>query len=231
MYSSPRFWRILVLLLSFVTFLLGLCTLGIGLFIYFEHCRRYYILTQVAIPATLMVIGSSTIVMASLGYVGAFYNNRCILKVFAALYFLIFLAQVAFGLSFYQLRTELIPMGMKEIRALIAEANKSEESDARLIMDQLQSQYKCCGGSNGSDWRNNTPISCCVNPNHLTLVCPYPGPYVRGCASSIFHYFEATKHLWCYQVIVLFIIEFLFMVAAWQLVCQLSVYDQLLMVE
>ncbi|VUZ39495.1 unnamed protein product [Hymenolepis diminuta] len=225
--TSPRCWRTTVLILTSLAFLLGLCILGIGLFFYFEHCGKYCILSQLTVPVTLMIIGGSTLVTTSLGYIGAFYINRCILRTFAVIIILVFLAHIGVGITFYQMREELIPMALKELRALIDQAERSKKSEAFTMMEKIQNRYKCCGGDGQKDWKDEVPLSCCVNPNYLDNTCRYPGMYVRGCASSMYRHFEASTRIWFYLTIILFFVEFLLVFAVSQFLCQLPVYDRL----
>nr|CDS25965.1 tetraspanin [Hymenolepis microstoma] len=226
--TSPRCWRTAVLILTSLTFLLGLCILGIGLFFYFEHCGKYCILSQLAIPVALMAIGGSALVTTSLGYIGAFYINRCILRTFTVLLILVFLVHIGVGSTFYQMREGLIPLALEEIRSLIDKAESSKKSEALVIMERIQNRYKCCGGDGQKDWKDDIPLSCCVNPNYLDNNCRYPGMYVRGCASSIFRHFEASTHIWFYLTITLYVVEFFLVVAVCQFQCQLPAYVPLM---
>ncbi|KAL5968739.1 CD63 antigen [Taenia solium] len=174
-----------------------------------------------------MTFGGVTIVTTSLGYVGAFFINLCAIRMFITLSILVFVGQLTAGLTLYNIREEFVSATLMEIRQLIAEAENSANSEAGLMLEKIQTQYKCCGADGQSDWKLRAPLSCCVNPNSLDGVCRYPGMYVRGCASAIYRYLESSAYIWLYVVIALLVVEFALIVASYALQMYVPIYSAL----
>ncbi|KAH9283071.1 CD63 antigen [Echinococcus granulosus] len=226
--STPlRFWRIVVLLLTSLAFLLGLVLLGIGMFFFFENCRTHCTLLQIVLPLALMTFGGVTIVTTSLGYIGALVVNLCAIRLFIVLITLVFLGQLTAGLTLHNIREDLVSAASKEIRQLIAEAENALKSEADLILEKIQTRYKCCGADGQSDWEQGPPLSCCVNPKLLEGVCSYPGMYVRGCASAMYMYLESNMYIWLYMVIALLVVEFTIIIASYSLQMYVPIYSAL----
>ncbi|KAL5110275.1 CD63 antigen [Taenia crassiceps] len=225
--TTLRFWRVVTLLLTSLAFILGLVLLGIGLYFFFEDCKTDCTLLQIVLPLALMTFGGVTIFITSLGYVGAFFINLCVIRVFISLSMLVFVGQLTAGLTLYNMREDLVTATVAEIRRLIAEAENSVDSQTGLMLEKIQSRYQCCGADGQSDWKLGPPLSCCVNPNFLDGVCRYPGMYVRGCASAMHRHLESTAYIWLYVVIALFVVEFALIVASYSLQMYMPIYSAL----
>nr|CDS17982.1 tetraspanin [Echinococcus granulosus] len=208
-------------------FLLGLVLLGIGMFFFFENCRTHCTLLQIVLPLALMTFGGVTIVTTSLGYIGALVVNLCAIRLFIVLITLVFLGQLTAGLTLHNIREDLVSAASKEIRQLIAEAENALKSEADLILEKIQTRYKCCGADGQSDWEQGPPLSCCVNPKLLEGVCSYPGMYVRGCASAMYMYLESNMYIWLYMVIALLVVEFTIIIASYSLQMYVPIYSAL----
>ncbi|VDM34454.1 unnamed protein product [Hydatigera taeniaeformis] len=174
-----------------------------------------------------MIFGGVTIAITSLGYVGAFFINLRVIRVFISLSILVFVGQLTAGLTLYNIREDFVSASSKEIRQLIAEAEIYGNSEAALMLEIIQTRYKCCGADGQGDWNLGPPLSCCVNPNLLDGVCGYPGLYVRGCASSIYRYIESTAYIWLYVLIALLLDEFVLIIASYSLQMYVPLYSAL----
>uniref|UniRef100_A0A5K3FNI4 Transposase n=1 Tax=Mesocestoides corti TaxID=53468 RepID=A0A5K3FNI4_MESCO len=178
--GSPRRWRVAVLVLTGVVFILSTFLLGVGLYYLLENCDTYCSFVELALPVALVLFAIISMLSAAVGYIGALFTNLLTIRLFAIFEIVIFVCQVCAALTFLQINEKLLPASVREIRALIAQAeNSTVINRADVILENMQRRYQCCGGDNQSDWKNGPPLSCCVNPNYLDNTCKYPGIFVR----------------------------------------------------
>uniref|UniRef100_A0A5K3FTN2 Transposase n=1 Tax=Mesocestoides corti TaxID=53468 RepID=A0A5K3FTN2_MESCO len=212
--GSPRRWRVAVLVLTGVVFILSTFLLGVGLYYLLENCDTYCSFVELALPVALVLFAIISMLSAAVGYIGALFTNLLTIRLFAIFEIVIFVCQVCAALTFLQINEKLLPASVREIRALIAQAeNSTVINRADVILENMQRRYQCCGGDNQSDWKNGPPLSCCVNPNYLDNTCKYPGIFVRGCADAMYRHFLFNAHTWMYAVVVILVVKLFVLVA------------------
>ncbi|XP_013773356.1 CD63 antigen-like [Limulus polyphemus] len=111
-------------------------------------------------PTMLIIVGSIVFVLAFLGCCGAWKENYCMLMTFAVLLFIIFAVELAAGIAAYVYRKD-VEKAIKEGMQDDLKKNATEND-----WDKIQTELKCCGAVNASDWSHqypdgNLPPSCC----------------------------------------------------------------------
>ncbi|VDD76965.1 unnamed protein product [Mesocestoides corti] len=194
--------------------------LGVGLYYLLENCDTYCSFVELALPVALVLFAIISMLSAAVGYIGALFTNLLTIRL-VGVHSSLYLSPpspspppICAALTFLQINEKLLPASVREIRALIAQAeNSTVINRADVILENMQRRYQCCGGDNQSDWKNGPPLSCCVNPNYLDNTCKYPGIFVRGCADAMYRHFLFNAHTWMYAVVVILVVKLFVLVA------------------
>jgi len=133
----------------------------------------------VTAPTILIVVGVVIFVLAFLGCCGAIKENHCMITLFGILLLIIFVVEIAGGVTAYVYRGKFDDF----LRDNMNKSIQQWKPDARVVWDEMQKELKCCGINNADDYNmpNRTiPDSCCedtVEPG----TCNDKLAYKRGC--------------------------------------------------
>ncbi|NP_001279974.1 leukocyte surface antigen CD53 isoform X1 [Callorhinchus milii] len=204
---------------NFIFWLLGCVILGLGIYLLVANNfgALFPSLPSLSIANVLIIVGSVTMVVAFVGYMGAIKENKCLLLSFFILLLLILMVEVvvAIMLFFYEIQIdEYVQRDMRDGLKKLEKANNTGLSDA---WNQIQSQLKCCGVVNHTDWGRNVPASCCLdNKNPCT-------DFVKeGCYEKFRNWFDGNFLLVGIIIICVSIIQVLGMSFAMTMYCQIS---------
>ncbi|GLV32497.1 Tetraspanin 29Fa [Carabus blaptoides fortunei] len=116
--------------------------------------------------AFLVAIGMIIFIISFFGCCGAVKENFCMIITFTTLLILIFIFELAAGISGYVLRDGVSDMLVNNLNQTMQHYNNNTE-DTRTF-DILQSTFECCGVVNYTDWfnkfdKNEVPVSCCAH--------------------------------------------------------------------
>lgn len=122
-----------------------------------------------SIPTFLIVIGAFIIVITFFGCWGALKENYCLILSFSVMLFIIFILELAAGISGYVLRNDAYAMIDTTLHNSMFKYNSLTQTSQTALWDEVQRDFNCCGVTNYTDWKqvfNNTnlPISCCSIP-------------------------------------------------------------------
>ncbi|KAL7739229.1 hypothetical protein ACLKA6_015087 [Drosophila palustris] len=122
-----------------------------------------------SIPTFLIVIGAFIIVITFFGCWGALKENYCLILSFSVMLFLIFILELAAGISGYVLRSDAYDMINSTLYKSMFEYKSLNQTQTTALWDDVQRDFNCCGVKNYTDWQeafNNTqlPMSCCKIP-------------------------------------------------------------------
>lgn len=156
---------------NFIILLVGLAATSLSAYILVlkeKQVREYY--EFLLDPSCLMcAAGSVVTLMGFLGSYGALRENTCCLKTYFYLLGIFLLAELAIAIlaitAYYveDIQEKLFP------KALFDKAieNYREDPDMKNLIDDLQSQLKCCGLSNDDegykDWNKNIFYNCSLS--------------------------------------------------------------------
>uniref|UniRef100_A0A5K3FFX5 Tetraspanin n=1 Tax=Mesocestoides corti TaxID=53468 RepID=A0A5K3FFX5_MESCO len=134
-----------------------------------------------------IALGASIIIISVLGVVGAWMSSRRILLIYAVLGVVMFVVEFVAGILVFVTKSQYINVVGTRVYREIAEldrAGSKASSSQRKVLDDMQRDFRCCGGFSPSDWRM-PPASC------------YPSgarglgdPYKLGCAQATFEEFN-----------------------------------------
>nr|XP_042897256.1 CD63 antigen [Parasteatoda tepidariorum] len=129
----------------------------------------------VTAPTILIVVGCIIFVVAFFGCCGAVKENHCMVMTFGLLVFVIFVVELAGGISAYMYKGEVKDFLKQNMNDSLVQQKK----DALQLWDEMQSKWKCCGVDGPQDYTNvgiTIPKSCC-EPG--TDTCQQP--FIKGC--------------------------------------------------
>lgn len=122
-----------------------------------------------SIPTFLIVIGSFIIVITFFGCWGALKENYCLILSFSVMLFIIFILELAAGISGYVLRNDAYSLIQTELKSSMSSYSNTTENPTTGLWDDVQRDFNCCGVTNYSDWNTlwdkpDLPLTCCSIP-------------------------------------------------------------------
>jgi len=121
-------------------------------------------------PILLIAIGAVIFVVAFSGCCGAVKENRCLLLTFSVLLAVIFIMEIAAGITAYVMKDKLNEQIPKQMKKTIANFNQTGYDGVTDTWKLVQHEMKCCGIQGPADWnkvfpynetKTNVPDSCC----------------------------------------------------------------------
>lgn len=152
-----------------------------------------------SVPKFLIAIGVIIFIIAIFGCCGAIRENYCMILTFAILMVLVFILEMAAGISGYVLRNDTQALVEQELQRTM-QKYVAQEADIIYIWDHVQRGFECCGVNSFEDWEKVTtdseiPISCCSDvPGTIgTFVCNSTSEtlFKRGCGPSFSEFIRA----------------------------------------
>ncbi|XP_034474283.1 CD63 antigen [Drosophila innubila] len=123
-----------------------------------------------SIPTFLIVIGAFIIVITFFGCWGALKENYCLILSFSVLLFIIFILELAAGISGYVLRNDAYNMINSTLFESMKQYDSTKQDATTTLWDKVQRDFICCGVGNYTDWNKvlypngDLPLSCCTIP-------------------------------------------------------------------
>lgn len=123
-----------------------------------------------SVPTFLVVIGCFIFFIAFFGCCGAYKENYCMTLTFSILLILIFVLELAAGISGYVLRNDTYKLVSSGLRNSMKQYGGNTSQEITYIWDEIQVDFNCCGVINSSDWAQSNaqkfnetylPMSCC----------------------------------------------------------------------
>ncbi|XP_055544058.1 CD63 antigen-like [Wyeomyia smithii] len=172
--TSANLVKYLLFLFNFLFVITGITIMAIGLTVQGAYHNFSDILDPqfFSVPTFLVVIGSLIFVIAFFGCCGAYKENYCMTLTFSVLLVLIFILELAAGISGYVLRNDTYNLLSNTMRSSMKKyGNESEE--ITIIWNEIHTTYNCCGVESSKEWAEANPalfnisylpMSCCVEP-------------------------------------------------------------------
>lgn len=122
-----------------------------------------------SIPTFLIVIGSFIIIISFFGCWGALKENYCLVLSFSVMLAIIFILELAAGISGYVLRNDASDLIKTSLTYSLNEYNSDTQNATTKLWDDIQDEFECCGVTSYNDWitafpNGDLPISCCNVP-------------------------------------------------------------------
>lgn len=161
--------KYLIFIFNFLFWLSGVAIIVVGSLIYVQLNKYNDLLNDnfTAAVVLLIVVGCIVTVIAFFGCCGACKENHCMVMTFAVLLGIIFVLELAAGITCYVYRSEIDGVANTEFtNAWKAYGSTKERSEA---IDVIQHDLHCCGVNGTDDYRNfdwgktnpGVPDSCC----------------------------------------------------------------------
>ncbi|EDV99475.1 CD63 antigen [Drosophila grimshawi] len=122
-----------------------------------------------SIPTLLIVTGSFIILITFFGCWGALKENYCLILSFSVMLFIIFILELAGGISGYVLRSHAYEYIDTSLKASLSKYSALSQDPTTKLWDNVQRDFTCCGITNYTDWepvlgKTDLPLSCCSIP-------------------------------------------------------------------
>lgn len=169
--------KYLMFVFNFIFVICGIVLIIIGAIVQRSDLTVFLDTKFVTGPVILIIVGCVVFFIAFLGCTGAVKENRCMVTLFGLLLFVIFIVEIAGGISAYVHKDELQDILKKGMNDSIEQG----KGDAMTAWDEMQSKLKCCGVDGAQDWvvaKGMVPPSCC-NPQEPT--CNTESAFKPGC--------------------------------------------------
>ncbi|XP_053674896.1 CD63 antigen [Anopheles nili] len=170
--TSANLIKYLLFLFNFFFVITGVIIMAVGLTVQgaYHSFRDILDAKFFSIPTFLVVIGSFIFVIAFFGCCGAYKENYCMTLTFSVLLILIFILELAAGISGYVLRNDTRELVSNALNSSMKSYGNEHSGDITLIWDEIQVDFDCCGVDGSLDWSransnkfNETflPMTCC----------------------------------------------------------------------
>jgi len=164
------FSRFALFVLNFCVFAVGLATVVLASVVIHKDATIGVLLADgiFTLPICVLIAGLLILLLGFLGCCGAMKENSCMLKTYAAIVLVLFIAEVVLGILIfvYQDKAEqYLKDGMNK------PFNNYMQNDTTLTeaLDVAQHDFECCGINGFADWKNftygketgNVAMGCC----------------------------------------------------------------------
>lgn len=151
---------------NFVFVITGIILISVGVAVaaVYDNYTLFLASNFFSIPTLLIVTGAFIFVIAFFGCRGAIKEHYCMIFSFSVLLGLIFILELAGGISGYVLRNDAESLIKDKLRSTMLEYNQTNKLDVAYLWDEVQRDFHCCGLNNYTDWLDTyhgIPVSCC----------------------------------------------------------------------
>lgn len=187
--------KYLLFAFNLVFFLIGLTLIIIGSLVQ-AHLTQYTLFLSGVYGGGILVIvlGAVIFVIAFFGCCGAIRENQCMMRTFGVFLTLILILEIVAAILGFVFGAQLesaLESGMVQTMP-----QYTTDEQVRNLWNDVQTNFKCCGVINASDWQtkgkykaNSVPDSCCVtqsaNCGVNALLNPKGVIYTNGCVSLL----------------------------------------------
>ncbi|CAF0754758.1 unnamed protein product [Adineta steineri] len=192
-----EFMRGVLLFFNVLFVIVGLALIGLGIYIKVDD-NFASILSKLADESTtfqgqslgflaFVMIGSGvfTLLIALFGCMGALWNNRCLLYMYALILALLMILELVGFIMAFVYKSKLKDVYTDSLSTALTDAITKNQTDVLSSFRDLENSMKCCGVHNVSDY-NDYPQS------QLSQQCK-DHPDSQGCSAAIIGFLN--KHL------------------------------------
>lgn len=164
--------KYLIFVFNFIFWLSGIAIIAVGAIIQVEINKYNGVLdgSFTAGAILLIVVGCIVTIIAFFGCCGAIKEHHCMIMTFAVLLGIIFVLELAAGITCYLYKDEINKMAEKQFMDMWMQYGTPQTPDITQAIDTIQHDLHCCGWNDSSNWQtipwgtqNGYPDSCCVN--------------------------------------------------------------------
>jgi len=172
--GCDRFLKYIFFFFTFVLFLLGLCSIGIGAWASLDNGFEKVIGVQIPgldagalkqAAVLLIIVGVGIMLVGFLGCCGAMKENQCFLALFSICLFLIFCLMIAGAVlagSYQSILQKLVDVGLGDLKTKFNASNPADP------LNKIQKDLHCC------EFNSSDPPASCYPPNSKPTEVPTP---------------------------------------------------------
>jgi len=151
------FSRFALFVLNFCVFAVGLATVVLASVVIHKDATIGVLLADgiFTLPICVLIAGLLILLLGFLGCCGALKENSCMLKTYASIVLVLFIAEVVLGILIL-VYTDQAEMYIKD--GMTHQFNQYGNNDTKLTtsLDLVQHDLECCGVNGYMDWKNYT---------------------------------------------------------------------------
>ncbi|XP_078268519.1 tetraspanin-7-like [Rhinoraja longicauda] len=160
-------FKTFLIVFSFIFWFAGTVLLAVGIWgkVNLEHYLPSVAEKSTNVPYVLIGTGAAIIIFGFFGCFATCRGSTWMLKLYAMILSLLFLAQLVAGISGFVFRHEIKTIFKDTFQDAVQKYNTTEST-----VDYIQQNLHCCGVQNYTSWndtvyfrRNGIPVSCCKN--------------------------------------------------------------------
>jgi len=175
--------KYLMFVFNFVFVVCGIALIVVGAVVQGKDFTQFLNNKYVTAPTILIAVGVIIFVLAFLGCYGSVRENHCMVMTFGVLLFIIFVVEIAGGITAYVNRSELENV----LRDNMNSTFQQNKPDFKKLWAEMESKWECCGFEGPNDYENATielHSSCCPKsvPEHECRL-GNKQHYTQGCYS------------------------------------------------
>jgi len=168
----PKTVKFLLFLTNFLVFILGIVTLGFGIWVLVDkpsflnlfedaqgvlndnniHTEGFDISIYASAPVILIVVAVIVSLTAFLGCFGALKESKCLLMTYFIIVLGILIAFIVVAVLVYQGKFEIKDPLTESIKLYKDTSDKVDDKAFKDIWNTVQDELRCCGVNNASDW-------------------------------------------------------------------------------
>jgi len=168
----PKTVKFLLFLTNFLVFILGIVTLGFGIWVLVDkpsflnlfedaqgvlndnniHTEGFDISIYASAPVILIVVAVIVSLIAFFGCFGALKESKCLLITYFIIVLFIFKACIVGAVLVYQGEFEIKDPLTESIKLYKDTSDKVDDKAFKDIWNTVQGELRCCGVNNASDW-------------------------------------------------------------------------------
>ncbi|XP_004417977.1 PREDICTED: putative tetraspanin-19 [Ceratotherium simum simum] len=207
--SKTLIFKYFLNLINGAFLVLGLLLMGFGAWLLLDGNNLFTALDEnnhlvVYIFRILIGIGSATVLLCLLGYLGIYNEIRWLLILYAVLLMWASGVQVVLSALIFTKKEEVHQVWHEQIDLVISQygsKNMPEDIPKWTILNAVQKTLQCCGQHNYTDWiknkhkENSEQVPCsCTNSTLRKWFCDEPlnATYLEGCENKINIWYHAN---------------------------------------
>ncbi|XP_076350702.1 CD63 antigen-like isoform X1 [Tachypleus tridentatus] len=188
--------KYLLFIFNFLFVITGIAIIAVGAWVQAKATNYVDFLGDryASAPILLIVVGVVIFILSFLGCCGAIKENYCMVMTFGILLFIIFILELAAGITAYVYRNKIEDVIRDKMRKGMMNYNKTGYEGVTKAWDDVQSNLKCCGANNATEWRKyydtKLPYSCCPDGDPSKLCLVIEKHYQTGCVDKLAKFVE-----------------------------------------
>jgi len=172
---SEAMIRLFVFFLNFLFIIVGVVLACIGIWMEVEYTKIENVTENDfgATPAAVGIVGTLTLLVASLGLWGIIRKSKCLTGTYGACLIIILLIQMAAIIGPIVARDEAESMLIKSANRTIQEWERPKGPIASS-WNVIQTKFECCGVENYKNWQNSKKFVEYAKKENATATYPVP---------------------------------------------------------